>query len=150
MLTSDYRDMLSALSNAEVDCLVVGAFALAAHGNPRATGDMDIYIRPELSNAERLMKALGEFGAPVSKISIDDFLKLDTDYQIGISPCRIDLLTRLDGIENFEDAWVDHIIASVDGIHIPVLSRRALIQNKKCLARPQDIADVAWLEANPE
>jgi len=150
MMTSDYKDMLSALSNADVDFVVVGAFALAAHGNPRSTGDIDIYIRPTNVNATRLMDALKEFGTPISEISTSDFEKTDTVYHIGVAPCRIVLLTGLDGIDDFDDAWRTHIKNHVDGTFIPVLGREALIKNKRATGRPQDLADIAWLEANPE
>ncbi|GMQ82397.1 MAG: hypothetical protein BMS9Abin05_1849 [Rhodothermia bacterium] len=150
MLNPDYAEMLSALSDAGAEYIVVGAFALAAHGNPRSTGDIDILVRPTSENAERVMAALDHFGAPLSQISHLDFLKEDTVFQIGVTPRRIDLLTALEGVDDFGEAWDSHVLAIVDGMEIPVLGRDILIKNKRALARPQDLADVAWLEANSE
>lgn len=150
MLNPDYSDMLSALSDAKVDFLVVGAFALAAHGNPRSTGDIDIFVRRSAENADRVMEALRRFGAPLDHISSDDLQVPDTVFQIGVVPCRIDLLTSLEGISDFDEAWKDHVDIEVDGHLLPVLSRRCLIKNKSALARPQDLVDVAWLEAEAD
>ncbi|PIQ62049.1 MAG: hypothetical protein COV99_07410 [Bacteroidetes bacterium CG12_big_fil_rev_8_21_14_0_65_60_17] len=146
MLNPDYSDMLSVLSAANVDFLVVGAFALAAHGNPRATGDIDIYVRPSEDNAKRIMEALKMFGAPVGGISVGDFLSKDLVLQIGVEPRRIDLLTGLEGIENFDEAWSDRMVIKMQELQFPVLGRATLIRNKRALGRPQDVADVAWLE----
>lgn len=132
MLNPDYSDMLSVLSDAKADFLIVGAFALAAHGNPRSTGDME---------------ALRRFGAPLDQVSSQDLQAPDTVFQIGVVPRRIDLLTSLEGIRDFDEAWEDHIEVEVDGHVLPVLSKHCLIKNKRALGRPQDLADVAWLES---
>jgi len=148
MLNPDYREMLSALFDASVEFVIVGAFSLAAHGNPRSTGDIDIYVRPSPENASRLMGALRQFGAPISDISASDFVHVDTVIQIGIAPRRIDFLTSLKGINAFDDVWNDHLDVEMDGITLPVIGREMLIRNKRALGRPQDLADVAWLEAH--
>jgi len=150
MLNPDYREMLSVLFDAKVEFVVVGAFALAAHGNPRSTGDIDIYVRPSVENASRVMAALRAFGAPLKNISDADFLDTETVLQIGLIPRRIDILTGLDGIADFDEAWASHVSAIIDDISIPVLGREVLIKNKRAIGRPQDLADIAWLEANPE
>lgn len=149
MLNPDFRDMLSALSAAKADFIVVGAFALAAHGNPRSTGDIDIYIRPSTDNADRVLEALRAFGAPLDQIAKQDLLLTDTVFQIGVVPRRIDLLTGLEGIADFDEAWSSCIAVTLDGLEVPVLGRDALIKNKSSLGRPQDLADVAWLKSNP-
>lgn len=149
MLNPDFRDMLSALSDAHADYVVVGAFALAAHGNPRSTGDIDIYIRPDPDNAEKVLMALKAFGAPLDQISKQDLLLTDTVFQIGVVPRRIDLLTGLKGITDFDEAWNGRIDVSIDGLSVPVLGRDTLIKNKSSLGRPQDLADVAWLKSHP-
>jgi hypothetical protein len=87
----DFRDMLSALCDAGADFLVIGACALAAHGFPRATGDLDLWVRPTPENAERVYRAPGTFGAPMSRIRASDFYSPDVDYQIGVAPRRIDI-----------------------------------------------------------
>lgn len=150
MLNPDYREMLSALFDANVEFVIVGAFALAAHGNPRSTGDIYIYIRPSVENALRLMTALKAFGAPLADVREADFLDPEMVLQIGVIPRRIDLLTGLDGIADFDEAWNTHVTAELDDMTVPILGRDALIRNKRAISRPQDLADIAWLEAHPE
>ena len=150
MLNPDFYDILSEFERSGVEYLVVGAFALAVHGNPRATGDIDLYVRPTAENALRVMDALRKFGAPTSGIAANDFETLDTVFQIGIRPHRIDILTSLDGIASFDEALEGHVHAVVGGHSLPVLGRDNLIRNKSALGRPQDIADVDWLIRNPQ
>jgi len=142
--------MLSALLDEKVEFVIVGAFALAAHGNPRSTGDIDIYINPENYNAERVLKALAQFGAPLSAITVQDLQTPDTVFQIGVVPCRIDFLTSIEGVQGFVEALDTAKSVVVDGLTFFVLGRNMLIKNKKALGRPQDLADVAWLEANTQ
>ena len=146
MLNPDYRDMLSALSAAGVEYLLVGAFALAAHGLPRATGDIDIWVRPSPENALRVLKALQEFGAPAFNLTIEDLSTLDLVFQIGVAPRRIDILTSIDGID-FDHAWPNRVSVELEGVTVPVISRADLITNKRASGRPKDRADLAWLES---
>lgn len=148
MLNRDFREMLSALLDAEVEFIIVGAFALAAHGNPRSTGDIDIFVNPTTDNAIRLFAALTRFGAPLAQIEKTDFEKPDLVFQIGLPPRRIDILTSLEGISGFEEANNSKVTARVGDLDLPVLGRDTLIKNKTALGRPQDVADVAWLKAN--
>jgi hypothetical protein len=145
LLNPDFSDMLSALSDAGAEYLVVGAYALAVHGIPRGTGDLDIWIRPSHENAAKVWRALERFGAPLVDIQRDDLTTAGIVFQIGIAPRRIDVLTSIDGVE-FEAAWTERSDVDIAGLTVPVLSRRHLIQNKKAVARPQDLADVARLE----
>lgn len=145
MLNPDYRDMLSAFADAEVEYLVIGAYALAAHGHPRATGDMDLWVRRSSENAERVLRALSAFGAPLSYVGNEDFETPDTVFQIGISPRRIDILTTIEGVD-FREAWPERMEIEVEGLTIPILGRTHLIQNKRALGRPQDQADIDRLE----
>ncbi len=137
--------MLNALNDAGVEYLIVGAYALAAHGNVRATGDIDIWVRPTAINAERVWQALGAFRAPRHNLKPGDFCDPDVVYQIGVAPCRIDLLTAIDGV-SFEDAWKNRKETDLTGIKLAVIGREDLIVNKKASGRPKDIADAAWLE----
>ena len=105
-MNRDFAEMLKALSAEGVDYLVVGAYAVAGHGIPRATGDIDLWVRPTADNAARLWRALERFGAPRSRLSPELFTQPDVVYQIGLPPNRIDFLTTIDGIV-FEDAWAD-------------------------------------------
>ncbi len=145
LLNQDYRDILSAFSEEKVEYLLVGAFALAAHGLPRATGNLDLWVKPETANGERVMKALRTFGAPVKNLSADDFTRQDAVVQIGAAPQRIDVMTTLDGVA-FDTARARRLDVELDGIRIPVLSRSDLATNKRAVGRPQDIADASWLE----
>ncbi|MEM9351701.1 MAG: hypothetical protein AAGA92_01695 [Planctomycetota bacterium] len=146
-MTNDFLDMLSALSAEEVEYLVVGAYALAAHGYPRATGDLDLWVRRSTSNSERLWRALLRFKAPMSDVTLNDFLEPDLVYQIGVAPRRIDILTSIDGVD-FEEAWPRRGTQEVSGLFLPILSREDLTRNKRATGRPKDLADLAWLEAD--
>ena len=145
MLNPDYRDMLSALSAAGADYLVVGAHAVAAHGFPRATGDLDIWVRPTKENADRVWRALVNFGAPRSQLKAEDFCSPDTVYQVGLAPNRIDILTSIDGV-HFDEAWPHRKQTNVDELVFFVIGRNQLLANKRATGRPKDLADVAWLE----
>jgi hypothetical protein len=146
LLNKDYKDMLSALNDASAEYLIVGAFALAAHGNPRATVDIDIWVRSSAENAKKVWKALETFGAPRSKLSVEDFLELNNVFQIGVAPRRIDILTSIDGVD-FEQAWIDRKMSTLgDDLIVPVLGRAHLIINKYASGRPKDLVDADWLE----
>lgn len=141
----DYREMLSELSAGGAEYLLVGAFAMAVHQLPRATGDMDLWVRPEEANARRVWEALARFGAPVSSIRVEELARPGFFFQIGVAPVRIDILTDIDGVA-FDDAWADRKVHDLDGVEVPVISRHHLLINKKSTGRPKDLADAAWLE----
>lgn len=144
MLNQDYKDILSAFNAEKVDYLIVGAYALAVHGVPRATGDMDIWIRMSPENAARTWRALANFGAPLADLKEMDLNTPGMVFQIGVAPCRIDLLTSIDAVD-FEQAWSDRVETQVEGLKIPVIGRAHLIANKRAVGRPQDLADIARL-----
>ncbi|HEX8432110.1 MAG TPA: hypothetical protein VF625_12505 [Longimicrobium sp.] len=145
MLSPDYRDILSELSAAGAEYIVVGAFAMAAHRMPRATGDIDVWIRPDIENAHRVWIALVNFGAPVSALAVEELTKPDMFFQIGVAPVRIDVLTSIDGV-SFDDAWAERVYREFSGLRVPVLSRRHLLTNKRASGRPKDLVDAAWIE----
>jgi hypothetical protein len=145
LLNPDFRDMLSALCEEGAEFLLVGAYALAVHGFPRATGDMDIWIRRSEENAARVWRALQRFGAPLAGLTRDDLKTPDLVFLIGVAPRRIDILTSIDGVE-FDEAWSNRDAIVVERLSIAVIGRSHLIRNKKAVGRPQDVADVAWLE----
>jgi hypothetical protein len=145
LLNPDYRDMLSALNAEGVEYLLVGGYALAAHGLPRATGDLDIWVCPSPENARRTWRALAKFGAPLDQVTEDDFATEGLIFQIGVVPCRIDIITSLEAL-SFADAWSNRIRVEIEGIEIPVLGRDDFIRNKRLAGRPQDLADIARLE----
>ena len=147
MLNPDFRDMLSALCEEKAEFLIVGAYALAAHGHPRATGDIDVWVRRSDDNAKRVWRALVRFGAPLADLKLEDLKTPDLIFQIGVEPRRIDIVTSIAGVE-FDEAWPDRKDVEIEGLKIPVIGRLHLLKNKKAVGRPQDLADVAWLEAN--
>ncbi|MBI4410670.1 MAG: hypothetical protein HY561_13240 [Gemmatimonadetes bacterium] len=144
-MNRDFVEMLSALSAAGAEFLVVGAHALAAHGHPRATGDLDIWVRPTPENAERVWAALEEFGAPLFDLTRADLTTPDLVFQIGLAPNRIDLLTSVSAVV-FDQAWSNRLMVDIDNVQVPVIGRNELIQNKRALSRPRDLADLADLE----
>ena len=145
-MNRDFVEILCELSDAEADYLVVGAHALAAHGRPRATGDLDIWVRPTPKNAELVWKALRRFGAPLSELTQEDLATPEIVFQIGVVPCRIDILTSIDGVE-FEEAWDARGNVQIEGLNVPILSREHLLTNKRATGRPKDQADAIWLES---
>ena len=146
-LFEDTRDLLVALDEHQVEFLVVGAHALAAHGIARATADFDVLVRPSADNAARVLRALVVFGAPVKAhgVTTDDFEREGTVYQMGLPPRRIDMLTQISGV-SFDEAWRSRLEVQVDGLRFAVLGREALIKNKRASGRPKDILDVNALE----
>jgi len=102
----DFRDLLSEFNARGVEYLVVGAYALAAHGHVRATGDLDIWVKPDPANAKRVMSALAAFGAPLHDLTEGDLSRAGVVFQIGVAPVRIDVLTGIDGVA-FDEAWLE-------------------------------------------
>jgi hypothetical protein len=145
MLNPDFRDMLSCLKDEAVEFIVVGAYALAAHGFPRATGDIDIWVRSSADNAQKVLRALAVFGTPLSHLTAEDFTMPDMIVQIGVEPCRIDILTGIDGLE-FVQAWRDKVSVVVDDLEIFILSKADMLKNKMAAGRDKDQGDIAWLE----
>lgn len=145
-LNRDFRDILSSFNAEGVEYLVVGGYALAAHGLPRATGDIDLWIRPSGENAPRVWRALVAFGAPSDKFAIADFESADLILQIGVPPGRVDVITSIAGVV-FDDAWPNRATIDLDDLKVSVLGRTDLLANKRAVGRPQDIADVQRLEA---
>lgn len=149
-MNDDFLDLLHALVEADVEFLVVGAHALAVHGVPRSTGDLDVWVRPTEENGKRTMAALRAFGAPLEalQVSAKDFESPDSVVQIGLPPRRIDLLTSISGV-TFDEAWPDRVQQAVAAdLVVPFLGRRALIQNKSSTGRTKDIADVEQLDGS--
>lgn len=145
-LNPDFIDILSAFTDENVEYLLVGGYALGFHGYSRGTGDIDLWIRREQANSEKVFRALKKFGAPLFDITSDDFLIEDTVFQIGAPPNRIDVITDIDGV-NFDEAWPERKITVVDGIEVPLIGKTRLLINKKATGRPKDIPDILWLES---
>jgi hypothetical protein len=146
-VNEDYRDILAALVVQQARFLVVGAHALAVHGYPRGTVDIDIWIEPSVENAERVWRALVAFGARLDDLDIDrdDFTRPDIVAQLGLPPNRIDILTGVSGL-TFDGAWSRRVEAPVEGVPVPVLGIDDLVANKKASGREKDRADIRGLE----
>jgi len=145
----DFKELLSEFNAHQVEYLVVGAHALAAHGHVWATKDMDVWVKPTRDNAERVIAALEAFGAPLHGVSIEDLSEPDLVLQLGVQPVRIDIITSISGVE-FDDAYPERLETHFAGEPVGVLSRKYLIQNKSSTGRPQDIADVYQLTHDGE
>jgi hypothetical protein len=147
-MNRDFAEMLAALSAAGADYLLVGAHALAAHGVVRATGDLDVWVRPTPENASKVWRALVAFGAPLQQLTEHDLATPGVVFQIGVVPYRIDLLTSIDGVP-FEEAWQRRIRVRVEGQEIPLIGREDLLRNKRATGRLRDLADAEELEKLP-
>ncbi|MGE0373239.1 MAG: hypothetical protein AB7Q01_15340 [Gammaproteobacteria bacterium] len=142
-LNEDFVDILRALREAGAKFLVIGAYALAGHGFARATGDLDIWVEPTTENAARVWQALLAFGAPLTSFGVQpgDFTVPGTVIQVGQPPRRIDFLTSATALD-FESAWRERVEIAIGDVTVPLLGRQQLIENKRAVGRPQDLADV--------
>ena len=145
-MNQDFRDLLAEFNARQVEYLIVGAHALAAHGHVRATQDLDVWVRPDSLNAKRVIEALRAFGAPLHDLTEQDLSTPGLIFQVGVEPIRIDVLTIIDGV-HFDDAWSGRVSSRFGDQPVYVLSREHLIQNKLAAARPQDLADVDRLKS---
>ena len=146
MLNEDYRELLQELSVEKVKFLLVGAYALAAHGYPRATVDLDIWVMPSPENAKAVFRALARFGAFLNSLTERDLQQEGIVFQIGVAPRRIDIITSASGLQ-FDDAFRNSISLDIEGIQVHVLSMDDLIRNKRATGRTKDLADAEALEA---
>ena len=146
MLNEDYKEMLQCLAGEHVKFLIVGAYALAAHGYPRATMDIDVWVMPSPENGEAVLRALRRFGAPLHGLTIADLQKDDTIFQIGVAPRRIDIITGASGLR-FEEAFTRSAEIDIEGIHVRIPSVDDLIRNKRASGRTKDLADAEALES---
>ena len=149
-LNEDFRDIVVTFADGGVDFMIVGAYALGFHGAPRASGDIDLLVRPSPENAERVFAALLQFGAPLAAhgVAAPDFARSGTVYQMGLPPRRIDILTEITGV-SFDEAWATRVQAQVEGRTVFVLGRDAFLKNKLATGRPKDLADAARLQKKP-
>ena len=145
-MNQDFVDLLRAFIDRNVRFLIVGAYALAAHGRPRATGDLDVWVEPTLENAARVMLALADFGAPLDQVTTEDFSQPGIVFQMGLPPRRIDVLTELTGLA-FAEAWPTRLRAPFGPIAVDFLGRQAFIANKRATGRARDLGDIESLDA---
>jgi len=145
MINQDYKDMLLALSEENVEFMLVGGYALAAHGHPRFTFDIDFFVMVSPDNAKAVMRALKRFGAPLMGVTEADFEKKGEVFQIGVPPVRIDIITDISGVP-FEEAYPRALITEWEGVKIRVISLQDLLVNKRASGRPKDLLDAQLLE----
>jgi len=145
-LSKDSREFLESLNFRGIEYVIVGAHSLAFHGRPRYTGDLDILVRATPENAAKLVDLLNQFGFAHSGFKESDFTQPEKLIQLGRAPNRIDLLTSITGVTT-EQALASKVEAELDGIPVFILSKDALIRNKRAVGRPQDIADLTMLES---
>ena len=146
MLNEDYKDILLALADEKVSYLLVGAYALAVHGYPRATMDIDIWVMPSPQNADAVLRSLRRFGAPLHNLTKEDLQKDGTIFQIGVAPRRIDIITTASGLR-FEETFARSISVNIEGIKVHIPSLDDLIRNKRASGRTKDLADAEALES---
>ncbi|MCU0293685.1 MAG: hypothetical protein MUF10_17160 [Thermoanaerobaculaceae bacterium] len=141
----DGLDLLRVFTAHDVRFLVVGAHAVGYWAEPRATGDLDIWTEPNADNARRAWAALVEFGAPLAGLTVEDLAIPGIIYQMGVPPYRIDVITELSGID-FAAGWEGHAEATIKDVRVPIISRAALVANKRAVGRPKDLMDLDLLE----
>jgi len=149
VLNEDYKEMLQILLNNKVKFLIVGAYAMSSYGYPRATGDLDLWVEASQENSEKLYQSLSEFGSPLERITKNTFCEEGIIFQIGVAPRRIDIITKIDGV-NFQQAYLDKEEIEIEGFIIPFLSKENLIKNKECTGREKDKLDAHYLRQNNE
>lgn len=147
-LPDDFRDLLTALAEAEAEFVLLGGWAMAVHGRPRATEDLDVLVRANATNSNRVFEALVAYGAPVGAHGVHSttFETEGPAYRLGVKPLCIEVLTKVSGI-TFDDAVRDALHTRIDGRDIDVIGREALLRNKRAAGRHKDLDDVEWLEA---
>lgn len=144
MLSQDFKELLALFNENKVEYLIVGGYALAIHGHPRYTGDLDIWVLSKTDNAERILKSLHAFGLESLQFQSEDFSTPNQVVQLGNPPLRVDLMTNIDGVD-FDEAWKRRKMIELEGLLIPFISKVDLIANKKVTGRYQDLADVEKL-----
>ncbi|MBI3245693.1 MAG: hypothetical protein HYZ50_04195 [Deltaproteobacteria bacterium] len=144
-LSNDLREFIHLLTTKSVKYLIVGAWALAFHGRPRYTGNLDIFVARDPENADHLITVIEAFGFGRTGIEREDFPREDYVIQPGQVPNRIDLLTGISGV-TFEEAWQSREYGSLSGIDVAFLSREHLIKNKRAANRDKDRGDIKLLE----
>jgi hypothetical protein len=148
-VNEDFVDVLSSFVEQGVEFVVVGAYALAAHGFPRTTGDIDLFVEPTPSNASRVYRALVEFGAPVSAhgVTEGDFAKPGNVYQMGLPPRRVDILTSISGV-SFAEAAEGALVGKLGPVTVRFIGKAAMKRNKLAAGRPKDLVDASLLDAS--
>lgn len=144
----DFNELVELFNDNDVEFVIVGAYALAFHGAPRFTGDLDIYVHPTTKNAGRVLRALNKFGFGEIGLELSDFTVEDKVTQLGVPPVRIDIMTSITGV-SWNEAWSNKVSGHYGSQPVFFLGRNEFIANKKAIGRPQDLADIAAIDSSP-
>ena len=148
-LAPDFDEFIASLIAHGVEFVIVGAYALAFHGAPRFTGDLDVLVRPTIENASRLLAAVRAFGFPVTELRPDDVIVPTRMLQMGVEPVQLHVMSAISGV-SWEDAWRDHVVGPCGRHQVAFLSREMFLRNKRAAARPKDLADIDALTPGQE
>lgn len=143
-LAPDFDEFCALLLDRHVEFVIVGAHALAIHGAPRYTGDLDILFRPSLDNAERLIEAIHDFGFPQIPLTASQLLEPGRILEMGTVPVQIHVMSAIDGVA-WDDVWNGHIDARFGSRVVGFIGRTEYLKNKRAAGRPKDLADIAAL-----
>lgn len=144
-LAPDFDEFTGSLIAHGVEFIVVGAYALAFHGAPRFTGDLDVLVRPTLDNAARLLTALRAFGFPITELTPATVVDRRRMLQMGVPPVQIHVMSTISGVE-WDDAWADRVEGPLGRHRVHFLGRETYLRNKRAAGRPKDLADIDALE----
>ena len=143
-IQSDFKELLELFNSHEVEYLITGAYALALHGAPRYTGDIDLFVKPDPANAKNIINALDEFGFGSLSLTAQDFTKPGQIIQLGVAPGRVDLITSISGV-TWEEAEAGKLQGNCGGVAVNFIGREQFIINKRATGRQKDIADIESL-----
>ena len=145
MFSQDFKEFVGLLIENQVEYLIVGGYAVGIHGHPWFTGDLDIWLKPSLENAAKILKCINVFGFSSFALSAEDFTKEGNVVQLGDPPLRIDLLTNIDGVA-FDDCYPNRKIVEIDDLTINFIGYQDLLKNKKASGRLRDLDDLENLQ----
>lgn len=143
-LQQDFRELLALFNDHHVNYVIVGGYALAFHGAPRFTGDLDIFVKPDHENAGRIVAALNDFGFASLGLTEGDFERPDQVIQLGVAPVRVDLITSITGL-SWEEVFASRVLSDYGDVPVHYIGREELISNKRAVGRAKDLADLEAL-----
>lgn len=144
-IASDYKDLLRILNKHKVKYLIIGAYAVIYYTEPRYTKDFDIWVESKIENAKKIYSALKEFGAPLKDVKLEDFVKKDMVFQIGVEPIRVDIIMGIGDIK-FEVVWGNRTRTFIDDIKVNIIGMKELLKSKAMANRPADLIDIENLK----
>lgn len=140
-LAPDFDEFIGSLNAHGVEFLIVGAHALALHGAPRFTGDLDVFVRPTIENAARVLSAVTSFGFPLEQLRPENLIEPRRMLEMGVEPVQIHIMSSISGV-SWDAAWADHVIARMGTHDVSIIGRSSFLANKRAAGRPKDLADV--------